>query len=113
MVTVEQHFEGRAPMVRAIYDRILRAANANGPFTEDPKKTSIHLARRSAFAGIVTRKDALLLTVTSATDISSPRVIKREHTSANRWHLIIRLENPKQVDAEIKGLLKKAIALAG
>ena len=112
-MTVEQHFEGRAPVVRAIYDQILRAARANGPFREDPKKTSIHLTRRSAFAGIVTRKDALLLTVKSGTDSRSQRVIKREHASANRWYLIIRLENPKQVDAEIKGLLKKAIALAG
>ena len=93
--------------------RLQAGAGRPGPFREDPKKTSIHLARRSAFAGIATRKDALLLTVKSGTDSRSPRVIKREHTSANRWHLIIRLENPKQVDAEVKGLLKKAIALAG
>jgi hypothetical protein len=113
MPTVEQHFEGRAPAVRAIYRQILRAAKANGPFIEDPKKTSIHLTRRSAFAGIATRRSALLLTLKSATDIPSPRVIKRERTSANRWHLIIHLDDPKQVDAEIKRWLKMAMALAG
>jgi hypothetical protein len=112
MATVEQHFKGRAPVVRAIYAQILSAARASGPFTEDPKKTSIHLARGSAFAGIATRKDALLLTVKSDTDIRSPRIVKHEHTSANRWHLVVRLENPTQVDAQLKAWLKKAIALA-
>jgi uncharacterized protein DUF5655 len=113
MATVEQHFEGRAPAVRAIYERILAAARANGPCIEDPKKTSIHLARRTAFAGVAMRKDALLLTVKSATDIRSRRIIKRERASANRWHLIVRLDDPKQVDAELKDWLKNAIALAG
>jgi hypothetical protein len=113
MATVEQHFTGRAPVVRAIYTQILSAARANGPFSEDPKKTSIHLARRTAFAGIATRKNALLLTVKSASDIRSARIVKREQTSASRWHLVIRLDDPAQVDTEIKGWLKKAIALAG
>ena len=113
MATVEQHFVGRAPVVRAIYRQILDAAKASGPFAEDPKKTSIHLARRSAFAGIATRKDALLLTVKSDTDIRSSRIVKREQASAHRWHLVIRLDDPAQVDAEIKAWLKRAIALAG
>ena len=55
MHTVGQHFEGRAPAVRAIYRQIISAARAAGPFKEEPKKTSIHLARKSAFAGIATR----------------------------------------------------------
>jgi hypothetical protein len=113
MATVEQHFVGRAPVVRAIYKQILNAAKANGPCIEDPKKTSIHLASRTAFAGIATRKDALLLTVKSDSDVRSPRIVKREHTSVNRWYLVIRLDDPAQVDAEIKAWLKKAIALAG
>jgi hypothetical protein len=100
------------PPVRAIYKRLLRTAGAIGPFTEDPKKTSIHLTRRSAFAGIATRKNALILTIKSATDIKSPRIFKREQASANRWHLEVRLENPKQVDAELKSWLKAAMELA-
>ena len=100
------------PPVRAIYQRLLSAAKAIGPFTEDPKKTSIHLTRRSAFAGIATRKNALILTIKSATDIKSPRIFKREQASANRWHLELRLEDPKQIDAELKSWLKAAMELA-
>jgi hypothetical protein len=112
MATIEQHFEGRAPAVRAIYQRITGAARAIGPFTEEPKKTSIHLARTSAFAGVATRKDALLLTIKSAVDINSPRIIKHERASAHRWHLVVRLDDPKQVDGELKSWLRDAMALS-
>ena len=111
--TVAAHLDERAPEVRATYDAILRAAKKLGPVHEDPKKTSIHLNRKTAFAGIATRKTALVLTLKSATDIASPRVLKRERTSANRWHLEIRLENSKQVDRELTGWIKKAYDLSG
>jgi hypothetical protein len=63
--SVESHFEGRTPVVRAIYDTLLGIAGDFGPFAAVPKKTSIHLDRRSAFAGIQTRKECLILTVKS------------------------------------------------
>ena len=75
------------PPLRAIYKQILSVARAIGPFKEDPKKTSIHLTRRSAFAGIATQKDAIVLTIKSNADIRSRRIVKREQVFANRWHL--------------------------
>ena len=110
--TVGRHFEGHAPAVREIYRRILTIARAAGPFREEPKKTSIHLARKSAFAGVATRKDALILTIKSASDIRSKRIVKREQASANRWHLEIRLDDPKQVDHELKSWLAEAMRLS-
>ena len=97
---------------RAIYQHLLRAARSIGPFTEDPKKTSIHLTRKSAFAGVATRKDALQLTLKSAADIHSPRIVKRKQASANRWHLEVRLEDPTHVDRELKSWLADAMRLA-
>ena len=111
--TVTEHFEDRGPEVKAIYAAILKAAKVLGPVTEEPKKTSIHLVRKSAFAGIATRKTALILTLKSATDLKSPRILKREQASANRWHLETKLETAKEVDREIVGWLKKAYDLAG
>lgn len=46
MNTIDQHFTGRAPSVRAIYDRIVSAAEASGPVRAEAK-TSIHLVRRT------------------------------------------------------------------
>jgi len=90
----------------------MNAARALGPVKQEPKKTSIHLVRRSAFAGVATQKEALILTLKSPTDIRSRRIKKREQASANRWYLEVRLDNPGQVDAELKGWLRKSIELS-
>ncbi|HEX3553138.1 MAG TPA: DUF5655 domain-containing protein [Thermoanaerobaculia bacterium] len=111
--TVDQHFTGCAPAVRAVYSRILEAARELGPVREEPKKTSIHLARKRAFAGVATRKQALVLTLKSATDLQSARIARHEQASANRWHLEIRLDDPAQVDGELAKWLADAFELAG
>jgi hypothetical protein len=112
MSTVKEHFEKSSPAVRAAYDAILKAARALGPVEEEPKKTSIHLANGTAFAGIATRKDALLLTLKSSEKINSPRVHKAEQTSANRWHVEIRIAKPGEVDRELRAWLKAAYDLS-
>lgn len=112
-MSVESHFTNRDPAVRATYKRVLQAARSLGPVTEEAKKTSIHLVRRTAFAGIATRRSSLILTLKSSTDIRSPRIEKREQTSANRWHVEIRLDTPSQVDRQLITWLGAAYELAG
>lgn len=111
--TIQEHFESRAPAVKSIYAAILKAAQKLGPVQEEAKKTSIHLVRRTAFAGIATRKTALILTLKSAADVKSKRIARREQVSLNRWHVEIKLEEPGQVDRELIGWLKQAYELAG
>jgi len=113
MHTIEQHFAAKEPHVRAIYDELVRIARSFGDVAEEPKKTSIHLARRSAFAGVATRKDAVILTLKSAKDIHDARIHKHEQASANRWHLEVRLRQPKEVDRQLQAWLKDAYELAG
>jgi hypothetical protein len=110
--TVQQHFENRNPEVRAIYDAIIDAARRLGPVREEAKKTSIHLVRNTAFAGVATRKAALVLTLKSESDISSKRIVRRQQTSANRWHVEVKLESPDEVNRELIGWLKTAYSLS-
>jgi len=109
---VEDHFDGRSPQVRAIYDRILAAARRHGEVAEDPKKTSIHLNRKTAFAGIATRRESLILTLKLDRDLPSPRIAKHEQASAHRWHLEVRLTHPEQVDSELQRWIEEAFRLA-
>jgi hypothetical protein len=109
---VASHFEKSAPSVRATYRALLKASRELGTMHEEPKKTSIHLVRTSAFAGIATRKDALILTLKADRPIQSSRVGRAAQTSASRWHLEIRLRAPDEVDAELCDWLAKAYALA-
>lgn len=111
--TVREHFDSRDPAVLATYAKILAAARKLGPVREEAKKTSIHLVRKTAFAGVATRKTALILTLKSESDLKSERVTKHEKASAHRWHLEVRLEAPGEVDRELVGWLKKAYDLAG
>ena len=113
MTTIESHFTKSDPEVLETYRRLLEAARALGRVAEEPKKTSIHLVRDTAFAGVATRRSSLILTLKSAKDIRSPRVQKREQTSAHRWHIDIRLERPADVDRQLTNWLTAAYDLAG
>lgn len=111
--SVNEHFDDRAPEVKATYAAILKAAKKLGPVSEEPKKTSIHLVRKTAFAGVATRKTGLVLTLKSDSDVVNKRIAKREQASAHRWHLEIKLQTPEEVDRELVSWLRKAYELAG
>jgi Domain of unknown function (DUF5655) len=68
-MTVAAQFERADANVRAIYQRLLVTIRAHGPVTEDVKKTSIHLVRRTAFAGVAVRRSSIILTLKSRSDI--------------------------------------------
>jgi hypothetical protein len=112
MTTVESHFTKSDPEVLATYRRLLEAARALGRVAEEPKKTSIHLVRTTAFAGVATRRSSLILTLKSAKDIRSHRIEKREQASAHRWHVEVRLEKPADVDRQLTNWLSAAYELA-
>jgi len=109
--TIESHFEGK-DSVRRIYDRVLKQARRFGPVIEDPKKTSIHLVNRTAFAGVATRQHALILTIKSDRNLLSPRIHKSEQTSAQRFHHQVKVNSPTEVDSELVNWLKDAYALS-
>jgi bifunctional ADP-heptose synthase (sugar kinase/adenylyltransferase) len=107
------HFQKSAANVAATYAAILAAARTLGPVGEDRKKTSIHLVRRTAFAGVATQKAALVLTLKSDRELKSRRLKRSQQTSPGRWHHEVRLDAPEQVDREVRGWLARAYALSG
>lgn len=111
--TVDDHFTGKPPAVREVYDRLLAAVRTIGPVVEEPKKTSIHLARSSALAGVEVRRDYILLNIKSDAPIESPRVTKAERLSARRFHQKVKLSSPGDVDAELVRWLANAYELSG
>lgn len=110
--SVAAHFAGREPAVLATYRALLAVARQFGPVTEEARKTSIHLVRKTAFAGVATRKAALVVTLKADADIANARIVAHQQTSAHRWHLDVKLLGPKDVDAQFVGWLRHAYALA-
>ena len=111
--SVSQHFKNKEPVVKSIYERILQEARKFGNVTEEPKKTSIHLVNKSAFAGVTTRKNALLLNIKSAAPIMHARIAKSEQLSASRFHQEVKLTTPDEVDSTLIGWLKEAYNISG
>ena len=111
--SVPQHFENKDPVVKSIYERILRESRKFGNVTEEPKKTSIHLVNKSAFAGVATRKNSLILSIKSSAPIRHARIAKSEQLSASRYHQEVKLASPDEVDSTLIGWLKDAYAISG
>lgn len=110
--SVSDHFVNKNPSVRALYDQLVSLVQTFGPVEEDPKKTSIHLNRKSALAGVETRKNNLLLTIKSDHEVKSPRVEKVEKISSKRFYHKVRISSPNDFDEELKGWLKAAYILS-
>lgn len=111
--TVESHFAAKDATVRKIYEHLLKHSRQFGKVIEDPKKTSIHLVNKTAFAGVATRKSAVILTIKSDRQLNSTRIHKSEQTSARRYHHEVKLTSAAEVNAELLKWLKDAYALSG
>jgi Domain of unknown function (DUF5655) len=112
VASVDQHFDGKKNEVREVYDHLVALAEQFGPMQQDPKKTSIHLNRKTAFAGVAVRKGHLVLTIKADHSIKSPRVFKSEQISAKRFHHEVKLSTVDDLDAELRGWLKAAYDLS-
>jgi uncharacterized protein DUF5655 len=110
--SVTDHFVNKDPSVRALYDQLVSLLKTFGPVEEDPKKTSIHLNRKSALAGVETRRNNFLLTIKSDHPIKSPRVEKVEKISSKRFYHKVRISSPDDFDAELTTWLKEAYILS-
>ena len=108
MVKDQAVLAAAGPAARQLYDELLAALRPLGPFREEFKKTSIHLVRRSAFAGVHPRKQHLILTIKAEKPIRSARVAKAEQVSKSRWRLDVKLAAGAEIDAELLGWLRRA-----
>ena len=109
--TSDALFTGKDAVVQAIYTRLLEALRTLGPFQEEPKKTSIHLSRTASFAGVHPRKSYLYLNIRTDALIESPRIVKSEQVSKNRFHNELKLSSSDEIDKELLGWLKDAYML--
>lgn len=90
--------------------KLVEAVERDGARVE-PKDKSIHLCRKTAFAGIHPRKSAVLLNIRSAAPIDSPRIRKVERVSANRYHNEMLLTEAADLDEQLRGWLADAAEL--
>jgi len=112
MATQQTAFDLAGPVSRDLYRELCARLKTVGDFTEEVKKTSIHLVRTTAFVGVAPRKEYLLLTIKRDKPLKSRRVLKSEQTSRNRWHVEVKVATADDMNEELVFWIKEAYALS-
>ena len=110
--SVDDHFVGKDPSVRKLYDRLISLLRKLGPIQEEARKTSIHLVNVSALAGVEVRKDYMLLNIKSDHKIRNPRTEKTEQISAKRFHHKVKVSSLGDLDNDLQAWLRGAYELS-
>ena len=96
--SLDRHFEGREPKVRAIYDTFLAMLERFGPVTVLPEKTRIAFQTRMSFAQLTVRRHWVLGHLVLARRVGDP-LFTRVETFSPRNHLhAFRLDDPAEVE---------------
>ena len=106
--SVDAHFAGCAPTVRATFDAVLAAVRACGPVDVLPERTRIALHVRMSFAVLMPRRRWLDGHLVLARRIDSPRFRRIETYSPRNVLHAFRLTAPAEVDAEFAAHLAEA-----
>ena len=109
---IDRIFARSDPAFRALAAQLVERVAREAGVRIEPKQGSIHLCRKSAFAGLHPRRQAVLLNLRTREPIESGRIRKVERVSANRFHNEMLLESANDLDEELFGWIHGAAALA-
>ena len=109
--SVDQHFRGKNPKLKQIYERLFTWLEELGPLRVDAVKTSINLASKYHFGGIRVRKNYLRLGFLSDEMIQDPRIVRTERIGPKRIGHSVILRGPEDVDDQVMSWLKRAYTL--
>ena len=108
LVSLDEHFDGRSPEVRAIFDRVVELAERCGPVAVLPERSRIALQARMSFAALQPRRATLDGHVVLARRLESPR-FRRIETFGPRNHVhAFRFASVEEVDDEVAAWLAEA-----
>jgi hypothetical protein len=100
------------PLSSGLYHRLIANLADIGPYTLDPKQTSLHITNgKRAFLGVYPRSNGLLLSVVSDHLIDSDRFKKVEQLSKNRYHYDLVVTSAEEFDDELMGWIGDAYRL--
>jgi hypothetical protein len=106
--TLAQHFRGKPPAIRTLFDGVAAAVRAIGPVRVLPEKTRIAFQVRMSFAQITPRQRWIDGHVVLARRLDSPR-FRRVETFSPRNHLhAFRIRTLDDIDDEFRAWLREA-----
>lgn len=109
--SLEQHFSGKGPIVRQLYDRLLETLQEIGAVTVHPVKTRIVFQAEVQFAAAVIHKDWLEGYFWLRRQAIHPRIKRIEMGIFRDYGHIFRLSQPDDLDEDLVNLLREAYAI--
>jgi len=108
LADLDRHFAGKAPHVRATFDRILAVVTGLGPVEVLAERSRIALHVRMSFAAFMPRTRWLDGHLVLARRLDSPRFTKIEVYSPRNVLHAFRLTSADEVDEEFEAWLAEA-----
>lgn len=105
---LEAIFENKNENVKEIYNSVIDILNSFGEYEIEPKKTSIHLVKKSAFLGLNPKKKWMDINVVADHPIENELITKVEQVSKNRFHNNLRITDKKEMNSEAIELFREA-----
>ena len=105
---LDEHFRGRDPELRKIFDELVRRLRRLGPIEVDPVKTSINLTARYHVGAVTVRGTFLRLGFLSQKRIEDSRIVHFERLGPAKFGHSIILESIEDLDPVVMGWLAAA-----
>jgi hypothetical protein len=109
--SLEHHFSGKPPEIRALFNHVVAAIRALGPVRILPEKTRIAFQVRMSFAQVTPRANCLDGHVVLARRLEHPRFLKVQTISPRNHVHFFRLTTASDLDAEFNAWLAEAYAV--
>jgi hypothetical protein len=109
--SLEDHFQGKEPFIRELYDLLFETLQQLGPVKAFPVKTRIVFQAEVQFAAAVPRKRWLDGYLWLRRQAAHPRIHKIEMGIFRDYGHIFRLTRPDDLDEGLVGLLQEAYIL--
>lgn len=109
--TLDYHFEGKDPIVRETFDRLVSVIEACGPITIIPQKTRIALQARVRFSGGVACKKWFNAALWLSRKVEHPCLQRTEKFGPNSFGHRFKLTRPEDIDDAFIKLVEEAYAV--
>jgi hypothetical protein len=108
---LDEHFRGRDPELREIFDELVARLRKLGPVKVDPVKTSINLTVRHHLGAVTVRGTFLRLGFLSDRRIQDDRIVHVERLGPAKFGHSVVIESIEDLDDVVMGWLAAAYRL--
>ena len=108
---LDEHFRGRDPELREIFDELVARLRKLGPVKVDPVKTSINLTARYHLGAVTVRGTFLRLGFLSDRRIQDDRIVHFERLGPAKFGHSVVIESIEDLDDVVMGWLASAYRL--